>query len=892
MKKPKASILFITALTCFSICCRIGAEEINTTRSESPYFRVLSANSNVEAFPLLSSIADVHISGVIADVTIRQIYKNAGKVPIEAMYVFPASTHAAVYSMTMKIADRLLVAEIKEKEEARKTYEKAKQEGKSASLLVQERPNVFQMNVANIMPGDTIIIEMKYTELLVPTDGTYEFVYPTVVGPRYSSKEEKGQDDWSIGPYTLEGVKPAYNFDLNIEFLSGVPYDWFECKTHKMNYSRIDDNHVKMALDPSEKFGGNKDFILSYKLMGDKIQTGLILSQKDKEKYFLLMVQPPKKVKEYEIPPREYIFILDVSGSMSGFPISVSLDLFNKLLSNIRETDLFNLILFSDTYDRLSYKSIPATDENIHLIKRFFQNFPKGGGTEIMAPIKMALNLPETEGYSKTIVVLTDGYVTADEKVIDLIKNNLNNANLFAFGIGSSVNRYLMEGMSRAGKGESFIATNGSDASKIADKFQKYISNPVMTGLKIDFNGFMAKEIEPKNIPDVFADRPILIYGKWQDSPSGTISLSGNTGKGNLKVEIPIAKFAYMDTSSAIKYLFARNKLFELQDYNSLAGREKFKEEITNIGLQYNLLTQYTSFVAVDYLVRANQKPEKVRQPLPLPEGVSNTALSPEQTFSNYSGSSSGYYGGGGGECADPLCPASRRTRYFIGPVYGFNFTLLKNINLPGNDYTKNLDLKNEIGKGFFAGLAFVYPLGNPKDSRSDIEIQVIYNSISLNKEKSANINIPQPNNTLVDVPVKYSIDFRLSTITLNMSYHLSLFNTNIFIGTKIGTGFVMKSKSSQFLEITSADKNIMFIEEQNKRYKDDFRTMIINDGKVPDFSNIQISCAPILGYDLLLGRMYLKFTAGYDFGLTRLMKNSDWNYENVFVGVGVIFSL
>ncbi|MFC2130754.1 TonB family protein [Bacteroidota bacterium] len=597
----------------------------------SPYFEVISDNPDVDKLPLYLTKANVNIVGVIADVTVTQIYKNEGKNPLEAIYVFPASTKAAVYGMTMTIGDRVLKAEIQERQQARETYEKAKKEGKSASLLEQQRPNVFQMNVANIMPGDSIIVELKYTELLVPVNKTYEFMYPTVVGPRYSNKSKdsvSGKDSFVETPYKHEGEKPDYKFDININLTTGVPLQEVTCATHKLNVDKIDVNQANIELDKSDEFGGNKDFILNYKLSGDKIETGLILSEGNDEKFFLLMLQPPKKIEPKNIPPREYIFVVDVSGSMHGFPLDVSKEVMRNLLSGLKPDEKFNILFFAGGSDMLFEESVAASTENLNKANLMLDNMRGSGGTELLPAMEKVFKFPKDAGFSRTILVITDGYIDVEAETFDLIRNNLNDANVFAFGIGNGVNRFLIEGMARVGYGEPFIITNSREAKEQAGKFQDYVKSPLMTDINIEYDRFSTYDVEPKSIPDVFADRPIIIFGKWEDLPEGNIRVSGKYGKERYHVDINVLQFGTRVNNDALKYLWARNKIAIINDYASLMEKETFKKEVIDLGLKYNLLTDYTSFVAVDYISRNNgDSIVTVKQALPLPEGVSDYAV-------------------------------------------------------------------------------------------------------------------------------------------------------------------------------------------------------------------------------------------------------------------------
>ncbi len=608
-----------------------GQPETSEDRTLSPYFFVKSDDPDLDLLPLKSTSVRANISGVIADVLVTQVYQNEGKRPIEAIYIFPASTRAAVYAMRMTIGERVIIAKIAKREDARREYEDAKQAGKSASLLEQQRPNVFQMNVANIMPSDAIKVELSYTELLVPTDAIYEFVYPTVVGPRYSNQnagEANPSEHWVENPYFHQGEPPANLLDIAVTLHAGLPIQEVRCSSHKVNVNFEAPDLSNIKLDPSEQHGGNRDFILKYRLAGGHIQTGLLLFQGESENFFLLMLQPPKKVHEAQIPPREYIFVVDVSGSMHGFPLDISKKLLRDLISNLRPTDTFNVVLFAGGSSVMSESSLPATPDHIQQAINIIERQRGGGGTELVPALERALALPKAEGYSRTIIIATDGYVTVEEKVFDLIRNNLGNANVFAFGIGSSVNRHLIEGLARVGMGEPFVIAKPQEASEKAKKFRQLVHSPLLTGMKVDFGGFEVYEVEPPQVPDLFADRPAIVFGKWHGHPQGLIRLHGTSGDQLFKVTLDVSKVKPLSSNSALRYLWARHRIALLSDYNSLGPKDERVKEVTNLGLTYNLLTAYTSFVAVDSRVRnTDGRPVTIKQPLPLPEGVSDLAV-------------------------------------------------------------------------------------------------------------------------------------------------------------------------------------------------------------------------------------------------------------------------
>ncbi len=605
------------------------AQDAAADRTLSPYFMVKSEGKGLDQMPLKSTSANVNIAGVIADVTITQVYKNEGECPIEAIYVFPASSRAAIYGMKMKVGNRTITAEIQEREKARQTYETAKSNGQRTSLLEQERPNVFQMNVANVQPGDEIQVELKYTELIVPTEGEYAFVYPTVVGPRYMNGTESNAKFASM-PYHHAKEKPTYHFDLQVWLSAGMPLQDVTCTSHKAQLKYEGTNTVQVSLDPAERQGGNRDFILKYRLAGGEIEDGLLLYETGGEKYFLYMAQPPKRVSVDKIPPREYIFIVDVSGSMHGFPLDVSKKLMRNLLTGLRPTDKFNVMLFAGTSALLSEKSVTATAANIEQGIGFIDSQQGGGGTELLRALQRALNLTrDEEGVSRSMVVVTDGYIGLEKEAFDLVRNHLDDANLFAFGIGSSVNNYLIEGLAHVGQGEPTIITQQEEAATAAERFRQYVQSPVLTRVKASFDGFDAYDVEPASIPDVLAERPVIIFGKYKGEAKGKITLTGHSGKKKFKTTFAVGKAKPDARNTALRYLWARERIRLLDDYNRLEPNDERVKEVTNLGLKYNLMTAYTSFVAVDREVVKNAKGEltEVKQPLPLPEGVEDSAV-------------------------------------------------------------------------------------------------------------------------------------------------------------------------------------------------------------------------------------------------------------------------
>ena len=632
MTIPARSIL-AGLIACVWLVPRVAAQEDRrrVDKTLSPFFFVENADPDVDRLPLKDTSVDVAISGVIADVTVRQVYENRGQRPLHARYVFPASTRAAVYGMTMTVGDTRIVARIKEREKAKQEFESAKRDGKSASLLEESRPNVFTMHVANVLPGDTISVELKYTELLVPTDGAYEFVYPTVVGPRYSEKPENQVspgDGFVKVAYTHQGEPPRSEFHLTGVVSAGMPIQEVASPSHRLVSRSAGEGRAEIALDKDEQFSGNRDFILRYRLAGRTIGSGLLLYKGSDENFFLLMAQPPQSVAPDELPPREYIFVVDVSGSMYGFPLNTAKKLMGDLVDVLRPSDTFNIVVFADGSETFAPSSVPATRANLTRALRFVGRKDGAGGTRLLAALEGAVGLPRQPNVSRTIVLLTDGYIDAERDVFDFIRGELHDANFFAFGIGSAVNRYLIEGVAHAGLGEPFIVTGPEAADDAASRFRRYIDSPVLTGIGVKFSGFDAYDVEPKKIPDLFASRPIVVFGKWRGSAGGSVEVSGRTGREPYRTSIAVTPANADVRHGALRYLWARTRIANLDDFGAGAPDSERAAEITSMGLTYGLLTRFTSFVAVQEIVRRTEASgDEVDQPLPLPAGVSDRAV-------------------------------------------------------------------------------------------------------------------------------------------------------------------------------------------------------------------------------------------------------------------------
>jgi Ca-activated chloride channel family protein len=397
---------------------------------------------------------------------------------------------------------------------------------------------------------------------------------------------------------------------------------------HKVVTRWASDRLAQVALDPYETQAGNRDFVLRFRLQGEQILSGLMTYSKGSESYFLAMVQPPHRVVPAQVMRREFLFVVDVSGSMNGFPLETAGAVMARLLAGLRPEESFNILFFSGGSDALSPEPLAATPENIRHAVEALRSYRGGGGTELGAALEHAFAMPRTPDIARSLVVVTDGYISAEREVYGLIRRHLNHSNLFAFGIGSSVNRYLIESMARAGAGEPFVVTDSTEAQEVGERFRRYVDAPLLSEIRLQGRGVELYDLEPKEIPVMLAERPVVVLGKFRGAgPDAQLELTGRSADGDYGTVLPLTSATSGEDANLLPVLWARHRLMGLSD---LAGEavEANRDEILSLGLKYDLLTRYTSFVAVDEAVANPEgKARDVQQPLPLPKGVSELAL-------------------------------------------------------------------------------------------------------------------------------------------------------------------------------------------------------------------------------------------------------------------------
>ena len=593
------------------------------------------------ACPLKHTDVDVEISGFLARVTVLQQFENPFGEPIEAVYVFPLSRRAAVDRMVMRIGDRVVVGKIKRREEARAIYEAAKARGHLASLLDQERPNVFTQSVANIPPGAAVEIEISYVETLEYEEGVYEFSFPMVVGPRYIPGRPTGVSGggWSpdtdqvpdasriTPPVAKPGTRAGHDISLEVKLDAGAPVSRIGSPTHDIDIERPAPERVVVRLKQKAVIP-NKDFILRYDSRGERIREGLLAHRDERGGFFTLILQPPERVTVEDVTPKELVFVLDTSGSMSGQPVEKAKEVIRLALEGLYPRDRFNVITFAGDTHILFPEPVPGTRENIRRAQEFIESRRGGGGTEMMKAIRAALAPSERSEHVRIVCFLTDGYVGNDMAILGEVQR-YPNARVFSFGIGSSVNRFLLDKMAELSRGAAEYVGLGEDGSSAARRFHERIRNPLLTDIRIDWGGLPVSEVFPKRVPDLFGAAPVVVAGRYAAPAKGVIRLEGKMSGRPYVRTIPVELPAEAPAHEAIAKLWARRKIAALMDRDWAgmqrgAPKAEVREAVTKLGLDYGLMTQFTSFVAVEEkIVVEGGKPRRVEVPVEMPAGVS-----------------------------------------------------------------------------------------------------------------------------------------------------------------------------------------------------------------------------------------------------------------------------
>ena len=630
----------------------------------------------VGEFPLKHTEVSAEITGYVARTVVEQTYENDFREVIEAVYQFPLPSLGAVNDFVMEIGERKIIGIVRPRAEAERIYAEARAAGYTASLLTQERPNLFTQSVANIEPGGAVKIRITYFERLVYEHGVYQWVFPMVVGPRYIAGGTGGEGGASLAepppaagatpsapaaataapagttpapvggggtaaptsrvpdadritpPVLLPGRRSGHDIGLSVTLDAGVPLRGLRVVTHETDVEEVSPTRRTIKLKAADEIA-NRDFVLRWIPAGVDTQFGVLAHRGDAGGFLTLMMQPPLQPTDEQVTPREMTFILDISGSMRGTPLEIAKQLIFKTFDSIRPEDAFNIVYFAGDNAQLFEAPRPANAENIAAARRFLDSVEGGGGTEMLAGLRRALNATHDPKFLQMFLFFTDGFVGEEQEILKVVQEERGQARFFAFGVGSSVNRYLIDGIGEHGGGASqTILPRGSQAAigEAVERLFTMIDSPVLVDVEVDWNGLPVTDVFPAKLPDLFAGQTVNLVARYSAAAQGTAYVRARVGSRRVEFPVPVVLAEREPAHAALAPIWARWRIEDLTRamLADEAQRAALEQQITDLAVEFRLVSQYTAFVAVDQSrVVGDGRPLRVIQPVELPEGVS-----------------------------------------------------------------------------------------------------------------------------------------------------------------------------------------------------------------------------------------------------------------------------
>lgn len=613
-----------------------SSEPSQQAGDDSPGFGALMAQIEERQVPMPLKHTDVRasVSGYIGSVQVAQQFHNPYDTKIEAVYVFPLPHNAAVNEFIMTIGERRIRGIIRERKEAEEIYQSAKRQGYVASLLTEERPNIFTQSVANIEPGKAIDVTIKYFHTLAYVDGWYEFVFPMVVGPRFNPPGTTGGvGAVPVGQHSASGqkteirhlkptVRSGHDISLRVEVNAGVAIEEFQCPTHGVSHESPSSHQLVVTLSPTDNLP-NKDFVLRYRVAGEDIKSSLLTHRDARGGYFTLMIYPPEELASLARQPLELVFVLDCSGSMSGTPIAQAKAAVERGLRLLRPGDSFQLINFSMGAGQLGRAPLEATPQNVQRGLQYLKSLRGEGGTMMMEGIKAALDFPHDPQRLRFVCFLTDGYIGNEAEILGEVHRRTGPSRIFSFGVGSSPNRYLLDHLAKAGRGAVAYLGPRDDGARVMEDFFNRIGLPAMTDLQIDWGTMQVSEVFPRFLPDLFVGRPVILTGRFAGDTETPVRISGRAAHLPVSQTVPSDLTQTASNHAGLPSVWARMKISDLADESTYAPNTELPERIKQVALDYSLMSAFTAFVAVDS-TRRTEGTEGVTVPVavPVPEGV------------------------------------------------------------------------------------------------------------------------------------------------------------------------------------------------------------------------------------------------------------------------------
>jgi len=577
--------------------------------------------------PLEHTDVRLRVDGPVVQATVTQRYRNPATSKIEAVYLFPLPTHAAVDDFVLTSGERRIRGTIQERAKAKQVYEAARRKGLVAALLTQERPNLFTQSIANLEPAKGVEITLTYVQRLDYDDGGYTVVFPMVVGPRYLPDKWKAKAPELQAPTLPPGMRSSHDLALAVELDAGMAIEDLESPSHQLDIQREPGTHRARIRIRATDTIPNKDFVLRYKLAGAAPKVGVLAHKDAGDGSFLLMVQPPATAGPETIAPRELIFVLDTSSSMRGAPLAKAKELIRRLLWTLRPDDTFQIVRFADTTSALGPGPISAKPANVDKVLAWLATLEAGGGTEMTTGIGAALAVPHDPLRLRLLAFITDGYVGNEDEILATVGKQIGASRLFSFGVGTAVNRYLLEEMAAIGRGSVQFVRPDEDTSHAVATFARRIDAPVVTDLAIEWGGLAVRDTTPAALPDLFVGQPLVLTGRYARPGSGVVTVTGKQGGRPVAFSVPVTLPAQR-SHAAISTLWARARIAELSRGLVRRPDPAAEKAIVALSLEHRILTQFTAFVAVDDTrVTAGGGARRVVVPVEVPDAARSVTL-------------------------------------------------------------------------------------------------------------------------------------------------------------------------------------------------------------------------------------------------------------------------
>ncbi len=567
--------------------------------------------------PATTVDTDVHIevSGMVARARVTQRFVNPTDDWVEGVYVFPLPEDAAVDRLRLLIGERQVIGEIMERAAARQAYEQARDAGQRASLVSQERPNMFTNAVANIPPGEAITVEIEYQEALDYRDEAFSLRFPMVVLPRYIPGDAIGTrpdsgTGWSFDtdrvpdasritpPVAAPGTGPTNPLRLSVALAPGFPVGSLESPHHAIEVTERPDGGYDIELASADVYT-TRDFELVWRPVASAVPTAGVFTERLGDfDYHLIMVMPPEEPGAVLDLPREMVFVIDTSGSMAGDSIVQAREALRFALDRLGPDDRFNIIAFNDQPTSLFTHAQPVSLRSLEAGRRFVDGLIADGGTEMRSALQLALAGPVSEEAFRQIVFITDGSVGNKAELFGLIHSGIGNSRLFTVGIGSAPNSFFMTQAAESGRGTfTYIGNTAQVAERMGDLFAR-LASPALTDIRIAWPDGTTAESYPGAIPDLYLGEPVIVSARTPAGTEGEITVSGDRGA---QTFISTTELNAGQDAAGVAALWARAQIgsLESQIYRG-ADREAISRQITDVALEYQLVSAYTSLVAID----------------------------------------------------------------------------------------------------------------------------------------------------------------------------------------------------------------------------------------------------------------------------------------------------